>query len=110
MSTPVKVLRVVVALVFLAAGAAKLAAPAPVVETFARFGFGKGFLMLVGVVEVAGAIGLFLPRLAPLAAAGLALVMVGAIVVQAMHGTPVQLVPPVLFLAACGYLAVSLRR
>ena len=105
----VTIVRGIVALVFLAAGTGKLVGAAPMVEMFAHFGFGPGFMRFIGTAEVAGAIGLFLPRVAPLAAAGLAIIMIGAIVQHVLHGMAAQAVPPVLFLASCGYLAYAKR-
>ncbi|WP_216207528.1 DoxX family protein [Amycolatopsis aidingensis] len=48
------------------------------VDTFEQLGLGQWLRYLTGVLEVAGAIGLLIPRLAGLAALGLAGVMVGA--------------------------------
>lgn len=73
------VLRVVVGLAFLAAGGSKLAGAPAMVEMFAKIGFGQWFRILTGLLEVAGAIGLFVPRLVVYAASLLAVVMVGAI-------------------------------
>ena len=72
-------LRVVVGLAFLAAGASKLAGAPPMVAMFARIGFGQWFRILTGLLEVAGAIGLFVPRFTVYGASLLAVVMVGAI-------------------------------
>ena len=49
------------------------------VAMFAKIGFGQWFRILTGSLEVAGAIGLFVPRFAVYAASLLAVVMVGAI-------------------------------
>lgn len=73
------VLRVVVGLAFLAAGGSKLAGAPAMVAMFAKIGFGQWFRILTGLLEVAGAIGLFVPRFAVYAASMLAVVMVGAI-------------------------------
>ena len=73
------VLRVVVGLAFLAAGGSKLAGAPPMIAMFAKIGFGQWFRILTGSLEVAGAIGLFVPRFTVYAASLLAVVMVGAI-------------------------------
>ena len=73
------VLRVVVGLAFLAAGGSKLAGAPAMVAMFAKIGFGQWFRILTGSLEVAGAIGLFVPRFAVYAGSMLAVVMVGAI-------------------------------
>ncbi|MCT2277864.1 DoxX family protein [Micromonospora chalcea] len=57
------------------------------------------FRYLIGLVELAGGIGLLVPRLAGLAAVGLALLMIGAAVTQAfiLDGGALVLTPVVLF-------------
>jgi uncharacterized membrane protein YphA (DoxX/SURF4 family) len=49
------------------------------VKKFDEIGFGQWLRYLTGVLEIAGAIGLLIPRLCGLAALGLAGVMVGAV-------------------------------
>lgn len=73
------VLKVVVGLAFLAAGGSKLAGAPPMVAMFAKIGFGQWFRIFTGLLEVSGAIGLFVPRFAVYAASLLAIVMVGAV-------------------------------
>ncbi|MER7071368.1 DoxX family protein [Terrabacter sp. NPDC000476] len=71
-------------------------------------GFGQGTIRLIGVLEVLAAVGLVLPALTgvapvlvPLAATGLVLVMVGAIVTHARRGeTPMIVVNVVLLVLA----------
>ena len=91
------VLRVVVGLALLAAGGSKLAGAPAMVAMFAKIGFGQWFRVLTGSLEVAGAIGLFVPRLAVYAASMLAVVMVGAIGfhLTRLGGNPV---PPIVLL------------
>ncbi|GAA2653846.1 DoxX family protein [Paractinoplanes durhamensis] len=83
----------VLALAFLAAGVMKLTQPKPkLIE--AGMGWAEGYhpvaVKLIGLAEVLAAIGLILPAaldiapiLVPLAATGLAVIMVGAVVVHA---------------------------
>jgi len=72
--------RVLLALVFLGAGAAKLAGDPVMVTMFDLIGAGQWLRYLVGALEVAGAIGVLVPRLSALAATGLVLLMTGAVV------------------------------
>jgi uncharacterized membrane protein len=58
----------------------KFAGQKDAVETFAEIGWGQWFRYLTGTVELAGAIGLLIPRLAGLAALGLIGLMVGAVI------------------------------
>lgn len=77
----------------------KLFGEANAVQTFEDMGAAPWFRYLVGLLELAGGIGLLVPRLAGLAAVGLALLMVGAAVTQAfiLHGGALVLTPVVLF-------------
>lgn len=68
----------------------------------------------VGLFEVAGALGLILPAatgiaplLTPLAAVGLALTMVGAIVTHLREGEPERLAVPIVLFALCLFVAVE---
>jgi hypothetical protein len=82
------VVQSVLAALFLFAGGAKLAAPA---ADLARMSpLSPAFLKFIGVCEVLGALGLVLPGifrvrlgLTPLAAAGLVVIMLGAVAVTA---------------------------
>jgi uncharacterized membrane protein YphA (DoxX/SURF4 family) len=90
------VLRVALALVFAGAGAGKLAGTPEMVAMFAEIGAGQWLRHLVGALEVAGAVGVLVPRLAGTAALGLAALMVGAtltnlLVLQATVGLPLAL-------------------
>ncbi|WP_191602703.1 DoxX family protein [Marinomonas algicola] len=63
---------------FIAAGTAKLMGVEMVHKSFAVLGLPVFTGYLVGGCEIAGAIGLFIKKLSALAAAGLALIMIGA--------------------------------
>jgi uncharacterized membrane protein YphA (DoxX/SURF4 family) len=72
--------RALLALVFLGAGASKLFGDPAMVWMFDQIGSGQWLRYLVGALEVAGAVGVLVPRLSALAATGLALLMTGAVV------------------------------
>jgi putative oxidoreductase len=74
------VLQAGLALPFAAGGLAKLAGAPELVELFASIGAGQWLRYVVGALEVAGAVGLLVPRLSRLAALGLAALMLGATV------------------------------
>jgi hypothetical protein len=85
----------VLAALFLAAGAMKLSRPKEALASSMGWveSFSAGTVKLIGALEVLAALGLVLPAvtgiapvLVPLAATGLALVMVGAIVVHLRRG------------------------
>lgn len=83
-------LQVLLALGFAFSGFAKLAGAAPMVELFDTIGWGDWFRYFTGVVEIAGAVGLLIPRLTGLAALGLVGLTVGAVITHlAIGGSPV---------------------
>jgi uncharacterized membrane protein YphA (DoxX/SURF4 family) len=103
------------ALAFLAAGAMKLLQPK---EKLAASGmawagdYSGGSVKTVGAIEVVGALGLILPALlviapvlTPIAAAGLAIVMIGAIVVHVRRKENQALAAPVVLLVLCAVVA-----
>jgi uncharacterized membrane protein YphA (DoxX/SURF4 family) len=73
------VLQVILALQFVMAGLAKLFGDPAMVEMFATIGIGQWFRYAVGALEVAGAVGVLVPRVSGLAALGLVCLMVGAV-------------------------------
>jgi putative oxidoreductase len=97
-------LKILVALAFLTAGGAKLAGAPIMVAVFAKIGFGQWFRILTGVLEVAGAIALFVPRASFYGAVLLAVVMVGAIGFHRtlLGGNPT---PPIVLLALSAVIA-----
>jgi putative oxidoreductase len=70
--------QILLAVFFAFAAAGKLFGDPTSVAMFNDIGFGQWFRYLTGACELAGAIGLLIPRLSGLAALGLAGVMVGA--------------------------------
>jgi putative oxidoreductase len=93
---------------FLAAGAAKLAGVPFMVDLFAQIGLGQWFRVVTGVVEIAGAVALLVPRLASIGALWLGATMVGAVAthVFVLHTSPV----PAIVLGVLNALVVYLRR
>jgi putative oxidoreductase len=92
------VLSVLLALVFISAGIAKIAGA----ETFwlqaaAMHGFPAWMRVLVGIFEIAGGIALLVPALAIYGAIGLGILMIPAAITQAVSGQPGLYVPIVLF-------------
>ncbi|CAM8631153.1 COG2259 Predicted membrane protein [Burkholderiales bacterium] len=80
-----KVLSILLALIFLASGLAKLASLEFELVAFERWGYPIWFMYLIGVVEVAGGVGLIIQRFSAAAAAALALMMIGGIGTHVMH-------------------------
>ncbi|WP_264051076.1 DoxX family protein [Methylobacterium flocculans] len=97
-------LQVLLALVFLAAGGAKLAGVPMMVEVYDFIGVGQWFRIVTGLVEVAGAIALLVPGYAAFAALWLACTMVGAIVAH-LTALPTPAAPAAVLLALTATLA-----
>jgi putative oxidoreductase len=85
--------QILLAAFFLAAAVPKITGQNGTVHMFADIGVGQWLRYLVGAAEVAGAVGLLVPRLAALAALGLAVDMAGASVINVavLHSSAVVL-------------------
>ena len=99
------------AALFLFAGGMKLVTPADVLA--AQSHMSGAFLKFIGICETLGALGLVLPgifriqqRLTPLAAAGLVIIMIGAVVTTLVQGQGAAAVIP----AVVGLLAAYVAR
>ncbi|MDO3703271.1 DoxX family protein [Micromonospora sp. C28SCA-DRY-2] len=93
------VAQAVLALQLAAGGVLKLIGDAAMVDLFAEIGAGQWFRYAVGLVELAGAVGLLIPRLCGLAALGVTALLVGATVTNVALGVAPWL-PLVLLLVA----------
>lgn len=101
-------LQLPLAVVFTITAYRKIVADPVPVATVEALGTGQWLRVAIGFAELAGAIGLLIPRLVPLAASCLALLMVGAV------GTHLAIiggsaVPALVLTIACGAVAL-LRR
>src|SRR5688572_29362045 len=91
------ILSVLLAAVFATTGISKLIGSEPIgLQVAAMRGFPTWIRMVVGVVEIVGAIGLLMPPEASVAAALLALLMIPATITQWISGEPGAFVPVVL--------------
>lgn len=109
------IVSIVLALAFLAAGIMKLVQPHDRIAARMAWAsdFSGGQVKAIGLIEVLGAVGLILPGLTgiapilvPLAATGLALAMLGAIVVHVRRGDGAgAAVPPLVIALLCVFVA-----
>jgi uncharacterized membrane protein YphA (DoxX/SURF4 family) len=108
----------VLALVFLVAGSNKLFIPYAKLSKAPGAGwvndFSPAFVKLLGAIEIVGAVGLILPGLVgtvpvlvPIAAVGLALIMVGAATVSFRRREPRHALLNIVYLALAVLLAVG---
>ncbi|KQT52336.1 DoxX family protein [Aureimonas sp. Leaf460] len=97
-------LRALLGAVFLAAGGAKIAGLPMMVEIFDQIGLGQGFRSVTGLVEVVGAIGLFVPGMTLAAALWLGATMAGGILTHLLV-LPTSPVPAIILFGLCAGLA-----
>lgn len=102
------VLRVLMALAIGFGGVLKVVAAPQMVDLFATIGAGQWLRYLVGLLEIAGAIGLLVPPLTGLAAGGLVALLAGAAVTNVTVVGQSPLVP-VIFLLLCALIAWNQR-
>jgi putative oxidoreductase len=90
-------LSVILALAFLASAVAKLTGVAT--PMFAHWGYPPWFAKLIGVLELAGAVGLLIPKATRYAILGLTVLMLGAGYTHLTNQEGIQVLRPVIFLA-----------
>lgn len=78
-------LQILLAAQFLLAALPKLTNHPGMVERFRQWGYPDKFYLLVGTVELLGAIGLLIPRVAAYGASALMVIMVGASLTHLLH-------------------------
>lgn len=78
-------------------------------SSFTILGLPSWFGYFIGTCELAGAIGIWVPRLSALAAMGISVIMLGAVYFHAMNTPLGQAVPAVVVLICCAYI-ISQRR
>ncbi len=92
------VLSGLLAVAFFAAGLSKLTGQAMMLREFSLFGFPLWFMYFTGVIEIAGAVLVLVPRFAYIGAAALVCVMVGALLSHLTHGQAGMIGAPLVLL------------
>ena len=103
------VVQILLAAFFVLAASGKLISRPQVIEIFRNWGFPEKFYLVIGALELLGAIGLLIPRLAGYAAAGLVLLMIGAALTHLLNAEGWQVLRPLIFIVFLT-LVVYLRR
>ena len=102
MDTTATVLQIILGAVFILSGGLKVAGIPMQVENFRRYGYPQWFRSFTGLVEVVGALGMFIglavDEIAVAGAAILAVTMVGAFITDLLHSPRFMVIPPVVFL------------
>lgn len=99
----------VLALVFLFAGITKLIGMQMHVEHFAKWGYPDWFRLVVGAVEVIGAVLLLVPRAAFYAASVLAVQMLGAAYTHLVNDEAANVPVPLVLFALLAFVAYARR-
>ena len=109
------IIQILLALLFLFAGGTKLVLSAETMASMAspnQIVLPMWFVRFIGVVEVLGALGLVLPGLlrrhqylTPLAALGLTIIMIGAVVVTTMGDGFAMAITPLVVGLLCAFVA-----
>lgn len=97
------VLTVLLAGIFLFAGAIKLAGMEEAVRGFEQFGYPGWFRIVIGVIEVVCGVALLIPKVAIDAASLLVVLMLGAVLTELIVGD--SIIPPLIVLILVGGLA-----
>ena len=109
------ILQILLALLFLFAGITKVVLPAEVLQSAGSpnaIKFSALFLKFIGVLETLGGLGLILPGifhrqqyLTPLAAVGLVIIMIGAVVTTIMGDGVSMIFGPLVIGLLCAFVA-----
>ena len=116
MNLSLRIVAGLLAVVYLVAGTAKLIVPKEKLAATPSGGwiedFSAGSVKAIGALEVLAAVGLVLPAatdiapvLVPLAALGLVLIMVGAVITRLRRHEPKAMVADLAYLALAGFVA-----
>jgi uncharacterized membrane protein YphA (DoxX/SURF4 family) len=103
------VVRILLAVFYVLAASGKLIGRPQVIEMFRNWGFPDKFYLVIGALELLGAIGLLIPRIAGYAASGLIMLMIGAALTHLVNGEGSQVLRPIIFMMLLA-LVVYLRR
>ncbi len=103
------VIQILLAAFYVLTSSGKLMRRPQVIEMFRHWGFPDKFYLVIGVLELLGAIGLLIPWIAGYAASGLILLMIGAAATHLINGEGLQVLRPLIFIVFLA-LVVYMRR
>ena len=92
---------------YLFSGFVKISGDPAAVDGFTKYGYSDGFRHFIGASELAGGVGLWLPKLSFWAAAGLIVIMFGAVYTHVTNAEAPT--GPVIALLLLGFVAWSRR-
>jgi len=91
------------------AGFSKFGNPELWTGMFVGWGYPAAFAYVIGAGEMAGAIGVLIPRLATYAAGFLAVIMLGALVTVSVHADPLGITAPIMHLIVLAIIGTARR-
>jgi len=97
-STAIKAMSMFLTVVFLLTGSVKIAGVEMMVESFRTWGYSVTFMYVIGVVEIAGAVMLLLPRFRLYGATLISILMIGATFTHVRAGEWVMVPGPIIML------------
>lgn len=107
-NTIVWVVSGLLAVAYVLAGATKVIIdPDTAAQQFESFGLPAPMAMFIGLCEMAGGVGLLIPRLAGLAASGLVIIMLGAVYSHVTHTPIAEALPALILGSLCAFVAYS---
>ena len=104
------IIKILLTVAFVAAGAAKLIGAPMMVESYEVIGLGQWFRYLTGIIEVGGAVLLWIPRRQAWGAALLGATMVGAVLAHLVVLGMSTVAPSILLGLLCAFALWSHRK
>ncbi len=104
------IIKILLTVAFVAAGAAKLIGAPMMVESYEVIGLGQWFRYLTGIIEVGGAVLLWIPRRQAWGAALLGATMVGAVLAHLVVLGMSTVAPSIVLGLLCAFALWSYRK
>ena len=92
------ILRVLVALGFIAASLGKLTKNQEVIKMFENWGFPEGFYFIIGVLELVLALIMLFPKTLKISLIGISMILIGATVTHLINDPIKELIRPFVFI------------
>jgi putative oxidoreductase len=105
----VMVVSILLTIVFVIAGGAMVAGTDAYVESFQRWGYPQWSRVMIGLIAVACSVGLWVPRMRAIAAAGIVVTMIGTLITHMRHDPAQTVGIPLLLLVLATFLIYARR-
>lgn len=108
-SIGIKAISIFLGIVFLTTGGLKIGGWEPMIESFLGWGYSVGFMYLIGILELAGAVMILAPRARFYGASLLSILMIGAAFTHIRAGQWTMLPAPIVMLILIGIVGWAER-